>query len=250
MARWASRRPMTAMLNTPGRRRRSPRAPRSRILATGTSGASAGVEEVLDLRDLEAVDAGRDRGVGGEDRGRAHGRQGLVEGQRLRGGHQLPDPLDAEEAGVALVGVEDLRRGAAGEPRNSAQRPDAADAEQHLLLQAVLAAAAVQAVGDAAGGLVVARHVGVEQQQRHPADLGPPDVRVQARGRRAAAARSGSACRCRPGLAQQGQRQPVGVEDRVGLLLPAVAGQRLLEVAGLVEQADADRSARRGRRPP
>ena len=41
-------------------------------------------------------------------------------------------------------------------------------------------------------------------------------------------------------LAQQAQRQPVGVEDRVGLLLPAVAVEALLEVAGLVEQADAD----------
>jgi hypothetical protein len=34
----------------------------------------------------------------------------------------------------------------------SAQRPDAADAEQHLLQQPVLAAAAVQAVGDVALG--------------------------------------------------------------------------------------------------
>ena len=45
-------------------------------------------------------------------------------------------------------------------------------------------------------------------------------------------------------LAQQRQRQPVGVEDRVVLLLPAVAVQALAEVAGLVEQADAhDRHA-------
>ena len=42
------------------------------------------------------------------------------------------------------------------------------------------------------------------------------------------------------GLAQQGQRQAVGVEDRVVLLLPAVEVERLLEVAGLVEEADAD----------
>ena len=44
----------------------------------------------------------------------------------------------------------------------------------------------------------------------------------------------------RGGLAQQGQRQAVRVQDRVGLLLPRVAGQGLLEVAGLVEEADAD----------
>ena len=42
------------------------------------------------------------------------------------------------------------------------------------------------------------------------------------------------------GLAEQRQRQLVGVEDRVGLLLPALAGQRLLEVAVAVEQAHAD----------
>ena len=42
------------------------------------------------------------------------------------------------------------------------------------------------------------------------------------------------------GLAQQRDRQPVGVEDRVGLLLPALAAQRLLEVAVPVEQPDAD----------
>ena len=41
-------------------------------------------------------------------------------------------------------------------------------------------------------------------------------------------------------VAQQRQRQPVGVEHRVVLLLPAVAVQALAEVAGLVEQADAD----------
>ena len=37
-----------------------------------------------------------------------------------------------------------------------------------------------------------------------------------------------------------GQRQLVGVEDGVALLLPAVAVERLLEVAVAVEQADAD----------
>ena len=41
-------------------------------------------------------------------------------------------------------------------------------------------------------------------------------------------------------LAQQRDRQAVGVEHRVGLLLPALAGERLAEVAVAVEQADAD----------
>ena len=109
---------------------------------------------------------------------RAHGLERLVEGHAL-GAHELADPLDAEEAGVALVGVVDVRGRGAGEARPQPQRAHAAHAEQHLLLQAQLAAAAVEALGDAAGGLVVAVHVGVEQQQRHAADLGPPDVGVQ-----------------------------------------------------------------------
>src|SRR6185437_10988115 len=42
------------------------------------------------------------------------------------------------------------------------------------------------------------------------------------------------------GLAQERQRQAVRVDRRVELLLPAVPGQPLGEVAGPVEQADAD----------
>ena len=94
---------------------------------------------------------------------------------------QLADPLEAEEAGVALVGVEHLGRRGAGEPGVGAQRPDAADAEQQLLAQAVLAGAAVEAVGDLAVVVGVALDVGVEQQQRHPADAGDPDPRHQRR---------------------------------------------------------------------
>ena len=157
-----------------------------------------GVEEVLDLRDFEAVDAGRDRGVGGEHGGRASGGQCLVPAQRLGGGHHFLDAFDAQEAGVALVGVEHLRRGAAGELLEGAQRLDAAHAQQEFLLEPVVAAAAVQAVGDAAGGFVVAGNVGVQQQQRNTPDVGAPDVRQQRGGRGGAAARSGRACRCRP----------------------------------------------------
>lgn len=80
---------------------------------------------------------------------------------------------------MALVGVEDLGRGVAGEPLVGAHGPDAADAEQHLLQQPVLAAAAVEAVGDVALGGRVRLDAGVQQQQRDPADLGLPDVRGQ-----------------------------------------------------------------------
>ena len=49
---------------------------------------------------------------------------------------ELADALDAEEAGVALVGVEHLRRRHAGRRAISADRPHAADAEQQFLLAA------------------------------------------------------------------------------------------------------------------
>ena len=127
--------------------------------------------------------------------------------------------------------------GCAGDPRVGAQRPDAADAEQQLLAQPVLAVAAVQPVGDVAVVVGVALDVGVEQQQRHPADAGDPDPgqQVGPAGQRDRDDRALAVV-----LAQQRDRQPVGVEDRVGLLLPALAGERLLEVAVPVEQADAD----------
>ena len=196
-----------------------------------------GAPEVeLDERGVEAVDAGGHRGVGGEHGGAAHGLEGLVEGHAVRP-HELADPLDTEEAGVALVGVVDVGHRGAGDLRPQPQRPHAAHAEQHLLLQAQLAAAAVQALGDDAGRLVVLVHVGVEEQQRHPAHLGAPDVGVQLA---ATGQLDGDAGGRAVLVAQQRQGQPVGVEDGVVLLLPAVAVQALAEVAGLVEQADPD----------
>ena len=171
-----------------------------------------------------------------EDGRRADGLEGLVEGQAVVA-DELGDALDAEEAGVALVGVVDLRRRGAGQARPQAQRADAADAEEQLLLEAGVAAAAVERLGDLAGLLVVAGDVGVEQQQGHAADLRLPDVGVQlAAGGQADGDDGGGAVL----LAQQRQREAVGVEHRVGLDLPAVAVERLLEVAGLVEEPDAD----------
>ena len=67
-------------------------------------------------------------------------------------------------------------RRVAGDAAVGAHGADAADAEQHLLLEPVLAAAAVEPVGDLALGGAVLLDVGVEQQQRHAADLGDPDA--------------------------------------------------------------------------
>jgi hypothetical protein len=181
--------------------------------------------------------------VRGEHGAGAHGLLGLVE--RQPGLDQLAHPLDAEEAGVALVGVEHLGLGLAGERRVRADGPHAADAEQQLLVQAVVAAAAVEPVGDLALGLGVELDVGVQQQQRHAADLRPPDLRVQG----AAGQLDGDVHGRAVGLRQQREREAVRVQRRVALLLPPLGVERLLEVAGPVQQPDAeDRDAEVGRR--
>ena len=150
---------------------------------------------------------------------------------------EFGDAFQAEEAGVALVGVEHLGGGVAGEPAVRADRAHSSYAEQHLLEQPVLAAAAVQPVGDPAFAEVVLLDVGVEQQQRYAADLGEPDPGAQ---RAAAGQGEGDLGGGAVGLPEQGDGQFVGVEDRIVLLLPAVPGEGLAEVAVPVEQADAD----------
>ncbi len=204
------------------------------------AGVDAGQGAVLaevagDQGAVEAVDAGRDGGVGGEDGPGPDGLQGAVEVEPVA--LEFPDAFEAEEAGVALVGVEDLGGGVAGEPGVRADGADAADAEQHLLEEPVLAAAAVEAVGDAAFAGGVLLDVGVEHEQRDAADLGGPQVGVQAA---AAGQGEGDAGGGAVGLAEQGDGQLAGVEDGVLLLLPAVPAEGLAEVAVPVEQSDAD----------
>ncbi len=193
---------------------------------------------------VEAVDAGRHGGVGGEE---GAGPDGLQGGGEVEAGgllpalparrDELPDPLDAEEAGVPLVGVEDLGGRVRGEPAVRAHGADAADAQQHLLEQPVLAAAAVEAVGHVAFGGGVGLDVGVEEQQWDPADLGLPDVCGEG-----AAGREGEVdpYGCAVGLAEHADGEFVGVEQGVALLLPAVPAEGLPEVPVTVEQADAD----------
>ena len=90
-----------------------------------------------------------------------------------RPGRQLADPLQAEEARVALVGVEHLGLRVPGDRAVRADGAHPADADEDLLADALVLVAAVEPVGDAAQVGVVLLDVGVEQQQRHPADLRP-----------------------------------------------------------------------------
>ena len=71
-----------------------------------------------------------------------------VQGGSVLGDRELTDPLETQEARVALVGVEDLRLDRTGDPREGADGTDAADTEQQLLEETVLGGAAVEPVGD------------------------------------------------------------------------------------------------------
>jgi hypothetical protein len=64
---------------------------------------------------VEPVDAGGHRGVGGEDGTGAHRLERRRSPSPYRSRHELADALQAEEPGVALVGVEHLGRGVPGE---------------------------------------------------------------------------------------------------------------------------------------
>ncbi|MPM66456.1 hypothetical protein SDC9_113363 [bioreactor metagenome] len=183
----------------------------------------------------EAVDAGRHRGVSGVEHAGADLLHRRIEGFVLVG-HPLADALQAHEDRVTLVGVEDDRRGVAGDTTELADGPHAADAQQHFLRKSVVGAAAVQLVGDQPFALVVDLQVGVHQHQRDASHAGDPQLRMDEQAldvdldhhRRAI------------GVGQQGDRQLVRVQQRVTLLLPAGGVERLDEVAVVVEQTDTD----------
>ncbi len=129
-----------------------------------------------------------------------------------------------------------LRCQTGGREVELAQRADAADAEDELLVEAHLAAADVEDVGDRAVRVVVVGDVGVEQQDRHPADLGDPDGGVQV----AAGERHADGERLAQPVERPQDRQPRELVVRVGVLLVAVRVDRLAEVALAVHQPHAD----------
>ncbi len=209
---------------------------------------AAVLEAAPDQVHREAVDAGRDRGVRREHRARAHRRQRLVEVQ-AGAADQFADPFQAQEAGVALVGVEDRSgRGPAGQVAVPADRAHAADAGQDLLADAVFLVAAVEAVGDAAQLRVVARRC---PSRAAAAGCGRPSPPTPSR---AVSRLPGSATVIttgRPSVSVScSNGSAARVVGRVVLQLPAVPGQRLAEVAVAVVQADADQRECPGRTLP
>ena len=80
---------------------------------------------------------------------------------------------------MALVHVEHLGRGQFVDRGERADGPHTSDPGENLLLHAMFLVAAVKAVGDTAHVVLVLGDVGIQQQQRHPSDLGHPDPRPQ-----------------------------------------------------------------------
>ena len=199
----------------------------------GSSGSSSKCSRTRS-RGNRSMPAGH-RGVRGEHRARPAHLDGLLEAQPPLG--VLADPLQAEEPGVPLVGVEHLGRRVAAQRAERPDRAHPAHPEQQLLAEPVVAAAAVQPVGDLVQVGLVLLHVRIEQQQRDPPHLRHPDLRGQLPARGQA---DGDVHRRPVGVAQELERQAVRVIAGVALGLPAVGGQRLGEVPVPVQQPDPD----------
>ncbi len=209
----------------PGLARLVRAAPEGHELVEADPALGGEVREVaLHELDREAVDPGRNRRVGGEDAPGAHGLHRLGERQAMA--HELPGPLQSEEPGVPLVGVEHL-----GIQAQRLQGAHTADAEEDLLADAVLGVAAVQAVRHQPAVRGVALHVAVQQVELHPPDVGSPDLGLQRLAREV----DGD-----PHAIAAGQRQRVGIELGEALLLHPVDGEELAEVARAVEEPYAD----------
>ncbi len=171
----------------------------------------------------EYLVAGGNRRVGREHRRAANTLDGVLSENPFP--HQRADALEREERRMPLVHVEH-----GGPKAQRSERTYAADPEQELLPDAVLAVAAVESVREP---------VDLEQVQRHGAHVLAPDrggehlpLEVDLDRDRLA----DEACRLR-------------VDRLVVLRLSAGRVDALLEIAAAIEQADADdRDAELGRR--
>ena len=194
--------------------------------ATGIEGRSG---DAPDEVRLEALVARRHRRVDREDRVAADPGPGVVE--RGAVGDELAGPLGEEEGRVALVEMPD-----SGRQAECPDRTYAPDPEDQLLVQAHLAAADVEDVGDRAVFDRVVGDVRVEQQDWNPAHLGQPDG-----DRQVAPRQVHRNCQRQAVLVlDAGERQPAEVVVGIGVLLVAVGVDRLAEVALAVEEADPD----------
>ena len=178
----------------------------------------------------EQVDPGGHGRVRREDVARLRDLARLGEAEPALGA-QLADALEAEERGVALVGV------AHGRPQaRDLEGTHAADAEDDLLPDPHVDVAAVEAVRDLAIRGTVRGQVRVEEQEGRPADPHAPDQEVDVPLGDAHGHDRGDAGRRREDLDREVER----IDDGIALLLPGVRREHLPEEALPVEDPDPD----------
>ena len=196
-------------------------------------GHATGVEQrpgnTSDEIDIEALVAGRDRGVDREHAVAPDLRPGILE--LYPGRDVLTGAFGKQERRVALVEMPDRRCQPQG-----ADRPHAPDTEHEFLMQAHLPTADVQDVGDRPVLDRVLGDIRVQQQDRHPSDLSEPhrDGQVPTGeldrdGQRQAVL-----------VLHPRQRQAAQVVVGVSVLLVAVGIDLLAEVTLAIEQPDPD----------
>ena len=137
--------------------------------------------------------------------------------------------LNRRQRGVALVEMDH-----AGLDAERPQGPDPTHAEQHVLGQAGVAVGLVETGGDPPLERPVRRQVGVEQEQRHPADVDPPDLR----GDPGVIDRDGDRHRLAVAAGHQRRRQPLRIGVHPVLVLPPGGIDALAEVPLAVHQPD------------
>ena len=185
-----------------------------------------GLEQLLRRVGLVAR---RHRRVGGEHRPAPGQRQRFLErhtGRDVGAGH-----LQWRKGGVALVHVHDR-----GLDPHGPEGADASDPQQGVLGEPDPPASDVQAGGDPAVGPGVLRPLGVEQEQRDPSHVDPPDLHDHLAAPQGHGHREGQAVV--PG--HQGGGEAVGVGLHPVLRLPPGGVHLLVEDALAVKHADAD----------
>ena len=232
----------------PQRERRHPRPlvarpgcvrQRSRNRSASIPSRRREVGERLEERSgLVRLVARRHRRVRREHAPLSRGGERVVE--RLAGGDAARGELERGERGVPLVEVED-----AGLDPERVEHADGADPEQAVLAEPRERVALVEARRDPAVDGVVLVELGVEEVQRHAADLGAPDVERDL----AAEERERQPERRAVGARHLHGRQVLGDDLRPVLVLEPAPVDALLEVALAVEEADADHRDARGRSP-
>ncbi len=177
----------------------------------------------------ERVVPGRHGRVRGEHRGGPDLLERRVEGRSLL--DEIPDALERDEGRVSLVQVPHRRLDADGP-----EGPDAAKAQDQLLLDPRLLVAAVQPRREVPVPRRVLLEARVEQQQPDLADPDLPDERFD----RPAAERDLDDAPIALGGDHRPDRGVVPVQEFVGLLLPALGRDALVEVALGIHEAHAD----------